>query len=329
MPPKKDPDALPGVKLLRLFRKLMVEGRRHFQTDLAKELDCSPQTIIRMIGEIESVVGLSLVSGTENRRRWYKIDTISRSRLGLQYEELRYLSICRDMAAGTLPEQVRKRVDETIFNLSVLMADKDFAVRENVQKTQFLFFSKGSIDYTPHFETIDKLIAAAEQKRVCVVKYKASGANQSREHKFAPGKIISLNNALYILGAILTPNCVKVRHYLNFAVHRIVDVTLTDVTFDVVLPTYEENSFGLPWHEPKVFRIKFTPGKASDYVRERIWSDRQKFREQSDGGVILEMTARSEPEIMSWVRSFGSEAALLSVEPLPQKGGANRREPKN
>jgi hypothetical protein len=70
MPVKKDPDALPGVKLLRLFRKLMLQGRRHFQADLAEEFDCSQQTIIRLIGDITAVVGDSFDTGFENCRRW-------------------------------------------------------------------------------------------------------------------------------------------------------------------------------------------------------------------------------------------------------------------
>ncbi|MDR0339519.1 MAG: hypothetical protein LBH65_04510, partial [Desulfovibrio sp.] len=68
MPSKHDQDTTPGVRLLRMFRKLMLDGRRHFQLDLAAEYQCSPQTIIRMAGEIEAVIGTSLESGLENRR---------------------------------------------------------------------------------------------------------------------------------------------------------------------------------------------------------------------------------------------------------------------
>ena len=38
MPSKLDPDARTGDKLLRLFRKLLFDNRRHFQQDLAREL---------------------------------------------------------------------------------------------------------------------------------------------------------------------------------------------------------------------------------------------------------------------------------------------------
>ena len=260
MPPKKDQDSTPGIKLLRMFRKLMLDGRRHFQIDLAEEFQCSPQTIIRLAGEIEAVVGASLESGLENRRRWYQIRTISRSRLGLDFEELRYLSVCRDLAASMLPEQISKRVDDTIFNLSLLMADPGYAERGKVQKQQFSFFSKGRIDYTPHFSHIEALQNASEEQKICLVRYKAVGKKECKEHRFAPRRIISMNGALYTIGAGLTEDFMAVRHFTNFAVHRIQDIIPTERIFIFSMPDSDPMAFGLPWHEPRQFRIQFKSG---------------------------------------------------------------------
>lgn len=314
MPAKRDQDSSPGVKLLRLFRKLMLDGRRHFQSDLAREFDCSPQTIIRLTGEIETVIGPSLESGLDNRRKWYQIRTLSRSRLGLDFEELRYLSVCRDLAAPTLPEQVRERVDDTIFNLSVLMADQSYADRVKAQQPQCSFFSKGRIDYTPHHDTIEKLVQAADQKLICLVRYKAAGKGTTKEHRFAPGSIISMNGALYVLGAGLTEDFKEKRHLTNLAIHRITDVILTERVFSIELPEVNPKAFGLPWHEPRTFRIRFKPGKSAAYVRERVWSEQQVIEEQEDGGIILELATHSEPELMAWVRSFGDETEFIAVK---------------
>lgn len=314
MPPKIDPDTTPGVKLLRLFRKLMLDGRRHLQGDLAEEFQCSPQTIIRLAAEIEAVVGISLETGIENRRRWYQIRTISRSRLGLDFEEIRYLSVCRDMASASLPEQIRKRVDETIFNLSLLMSDQDFASRDQAQKPQFAFFSKGKIDYTPHFSTLEKLSQAAEKRRICLVQYKAAGKQESKEHRFAPSRIISMSGALYVLGSGLTEDFSEMRHLTNLAVHRIEDVTLLERTFNFDFPEASPDEFGLPWHEPRTFQIRFNPGKAAEYVRERTWADKQEISEHVDGGLTLTITTRSEPELMAWVRSFGDEVEFCQEQ---------------
>ncbi len=310
MPRKKDRDATPGVKLLRMFRRLMLDGRRHFQADLADELQCSSQTVIRLAAEIEAVIGISLESGIEQRKRYYQIRTINRSRLGLDFEELRYLSVCRDLAAPMLSETVAKRIDESIFSLSMLMADQGYADREKVQKPQLAFYSKGRIDYSPHQETIDKLVKAAEERLICLVRYKAPGREMEKEHRFAPGHIVAMSNTLYVLGAGVDDDLQSLKRLTNLAIHRIITVTLTEKTYTFDLPGPSPGSFGLPWHEPKLFRVKFAK-ECADYIRERVWADQQRIENTADGGLILELTTSSERELKSWVLSFGPLAAFV------------------
>lgn len=50
---------------------------------------------------------------------------------------------------------------------------------------------------------------------------------------------------------------------------------------------------------------------ADCYVAERVWSNDQKLTTRSDGGLELQFTAISRPEVISWVLSFGREAELL------------------
>ena len=312
---QKIDEASMGSKLLRLFQILLLDGSRHYQMALMERLSCSRQTIIRLIAEIEGVIGAHLITGMDNRRRWYQIRSISRNRLGLNAEELRYLGICRDLAAPYLPEKIRQRVDESIFNFSLLLADRAYADREKVQGQQFAFYSKGRIDYSPHFEHLEQLVRAEEESLACLVRYRASGQKASREHRFVPKHIVSMNNALYVLGATVTEDFGAIRHLTNLAVHRIEDVALTDKKITFKIPDGDSGTFGLPWHEPRSFRIHFRAGKASDYVRERQWADAQSLIEQEDGSVILEITTRSEPELSAWVRSFGDE--VLAFETVP------------
>lgn len=46
-------------------------------------------------------------------------------------------------------------------------------------------------------------------------------------------------------------------------------------------------------------------------MRERIWSEQQEIFEHEDGTVSIILVSQSEPEVMAWVRSFGSEAYLV------------------
>ena len=318
MPTKYDQDSTPGVKLLRLFRKLLADGRRHYQSNLAAEFQCSPQTIMRLTAEIESVIGANLETGLDCRRRWYRIVSTHPNQLNLDYEELRYLSICRDLATPALPETVRHRVDETILQLSLHLAEQRLGEQTNLGAQRFAFYSKGRIDYTPHLATLEQLHSAIRKRAVCRLRYKSLGSATSREHLFAPGRFISMNLTIYVLGALLAEDGAAVQHYTHLAVHRIQKICRTDYIFTGGFPDCKQQTFGLPWHEPREFHVCFRAGKAADYVRERIWADRQKIESQPDGSVILHITTCSEPELMAWVRSFGDEACLLAMEQCPE-----------
>ncbi len=311
MPVKRDMDSTAGAKLLRLFLRLMADRNRHFQADLAVWLNCSKQTIMRLMREIEGVVGVRLKMGMDDRRRWYQLCPDSRMPLGLDCEELRFLHICRDMACSYLPAQVLRRVGDILFRLAMQRAASPASLDGGKHAARFAFFSKGRIDYTPHFAHIDLLIRAGEEGRVCRILYKAAGRREEKEYRFVVGRMLCMNGAIYALGSELEDNDRTVRRVISLAVHRIRDVTLTDVILTLSFPEPNPGMFGLPWHEPRRFHIRFAPGKVSDYVRERIWADEQRLEELPDGGVLLEITTCSEPELLAWVRSFGNNAELL------------------
>lgn len=314
MQPKLDADASTAAKAIRLFQKLLFQSGRHYLGDLAKYLNCSAQTVMRLIGDIELIIGTSLLTGMDKHRRWYEIRSISRNRLGLDYEELRYLSICRDLAEPYLSEQVRKRVDESIFKFSVLMADHELAMREQLQKAHIGHCAKGRIDYTPFFGFMEKIVQAMDKELICIVWYKSPHSKIVREHKFAPHRIVSMNNALYALGALVSEDMNEIRHLTNLAIHRIHDVVLTDKKREFSIPAEDLDMFGLPWHGPRRFRIKFSGHYPAEYVSERIWSDKQRSWRDENGDLILEMVSCSEPEVLAWVRSFGRYAELLAIE---------------
>lgn len=318
MPIKRDMDSTTGGKLLRLFLRLMADRNRHFQTELAVWLNCSKQTIMRLMREIEGVVGDRLKTELEDRRRWYQLCPDSRMPLGLDCEELRFLQICRDLACSYLPSQVQRRVDDSLFRLAMQLADTSATQIGGEHAARFAFFSKGRIDYTPHFEHIDLLIRAREEGRVCRILYKAAGRREEKEHRFVVGRMICMNGAIYALGSDLENDDLTVRHMVSLAVHRILEVRLTDHFSTLAVPEPSPGMFGLPWHEPRHFRVRFAPGKVADYVRERIWADEQRLEELPDGGVLLEITTCSEPELHAWVRSFGDSAELLDAEASAQ-----------
>lgn len=312
MPRKKDADTTGWVKLLQLFRRFLVDGKQHYQSDLARDFNCSPQSIMRMTDAIEKVMGVNFESGKDGRRKWYRLASKNSKCLGLDFEELRYLSICREMAGHVLPPKIVSRIGETIFDLSVLMLNPSYADRVKKGTKDFALFHKGRIDYSQHSVTIDSLIAATEQHWVCRLSYQSPKDATPVPHLFVPTKMVSMNQALYVLGATVEPDFKTVRYFLTLAVHRIRSITLTNRSCLIDFPVAESGFFGLPWHEPRQYKIHFVAGGPANYVRERIWSDEQSIDEQLDGSIILSLTSQSEPELYSWVNSFGEGAKVLN-----------------
>ena len=99
------------------------------------------------------------------------------------------------------------------------------------------------------------------------------------------------------------------------SVHRITDVAMQNrSSADLPVKDLEENSdFGFLRDEPFKAKIWFSK-EVMTYISDRIWSDDQKITPQEDGGIILEMTALSRSELISFVLSFDFKAKLL--EPL-------------
>jgi predicted DNA-binding transcriptional regulator YafY len=84
--------------------------------------------------------------------------------------------------------------------------------------------------------------------------------------------------------------------------------------------TFKQN-FGVIKEDAFQVEVEFT-GWAAKYVAERIWSPDQKIHKKN-GATKLTFSASSEPELVSWVLSFGGEAKLIApdwlIENIKQK----------
>lgn len=101
------------------------------------------------------------------------------------------------------------------------------------------------------------------------------------------------------------------------AVHRIKKAEIIDRDFEFP-KNYDfeklfNREFGIIKEEAFEVRIEFT-GWAAKYAAERIWSPDQKITKKKGGTIVMFFTASSEPELISWVLSFGDEAKLLKPD---------------
>lgn len=303
-------EALPCDRVLMLYQRLTLDGRPHYQGDLARDLGCSPQTVTRLVNVIERHLGkdAEIERGLDGRRRYYRIRTKAEEKtLGFSFEELRWLAIGRDLAAPILPQGVAQRIDRTLATLALHLGEGDGVAMAGAP---IGFRTKGFIDYAPHLPTIAALRQAIDKRQVCQVSYRPTGEQTVRPYRYAPGRILAMSGALYVQGYRLAEGSLLKERPTTFSLHRIVEVAPTGEYFRFDAADTEASAFGLNWHPSKQVSINFAP-QAADYVRDRIWSEDQEIKELEDGGIVLTITTTSEKELNAWVSSFGGAAWVI------------------
>lgn len=313
MPKKLNVDDLPGDKLLTLYQRLTLDGRRHFQDDIARDLRCSPQAVTRMLTIVARNLGptTELEAGLDKRRRYYQIvSKNNEGALGFTFQELHFLAISRDIAAPGLPKGVADRIGRTLRTLALHLGEVDSS---SLTGAPISFRSKGFIDYARHSGTIATLRKAIEKRQVCTVAYTAGGRQNTMLYRYAPGRIVASGGTLYCAGFRLAECSLLKDRPTIFSVHRITEVNPTGEYFRFEAGDTEIGAFGLTWHEPRRVRIHID-AKAADYVRDRIWSVDQTIEELADGDIALTVTTTAENELNSWVGSF---CGLAHIQATP------------
>ncbi|MGE5516207.1 MAG: helix-turn-helix transcriptional regulator [Bacteroidota bacterium] len=309
MPPKHS-DARPRDKLLTLYQRLTLNGRKHFQADLAAELECSPQTVARLVEIIQGHLGkdAEIECGLEGRRRFYRFRSAAQEQgLGFDFEELHYLAMGRDLAAQFLSDAVAQRITRSITALALHLVDGT----DPVGGQSIAFRNKGFIDYTPHLGTITTLRQAIADKQICRVVYTAVGRHSSTVYRYAPGRILAQGGTLYVQGYRLEEDSLLQSRPTTFSLHRIREVMPVGQYFRFNACDDDARRFGLNWHEPRRVTLNVSAGVAG-YIRDRVWSDDQTIVDLPDGSLLLTITTTSEKELIAWVYSFGGLVAVAS-----------------
>lgn len=319
MPPKKS-DATAGMKLLGLYWLLLFTGRAYSLPDLAARLKCSKPAVLRLMDQIE-VSGWADVEtwiDERDRKRWYKLRAPrQRPQVSLDLEDIQGLLLCRDMVWHFLPPSLRQNVSKAIGHATVLMPDP--SQRKLATSGLAGTRTKGGVDYSGKGELVADLLKAMRAGKVCRVVYRRPGAKKDKHYYWAPFRLLAHRDALYALGWHLWEDAVPPEvHEITLALHRIKELVVTARGYKNKAShncAEEPVAFGLIEGEQFRVRVAFSPGAAC-YVSERVWSQDQKLEPHPDGGLTLEFSSTSWPEVVSLVLSFGDQAKALDPPKL-------------
>jgi predicted DNA-binding transcriptional regulator YafY len=327
--PRKKSDITYGEKLVRLLGDLSMGGRPRSLIELARQMNCSKQSVLRMVDQISRAF-VPIEETKVGRRSYYHIPRPEKALdpLSMSASELTMLQMCQSFTRHLLGEKQLRESEKAIQKSSTLAA-------AGATPDHFAVLIPGTIDYTPRQEDIRQLIKAMEEKTICEIEYKNPSEETGKTFYVKPYKLFSYNNALYLHAGMARYPGVR-RSGFGFdpllAVHRLVKVTPTDRKF--VLPgNYDfekqfNQTFGIIKEESFRVRLELT-GYAAVYAGERRFSPDQTIQKKKDGTAVLCFRASSQPEVISWVLSFGEEVKVLSpgwlVKRVKQKIAAMSR----
>jgi len=166
MPEKIDPYRSYGQKLISLFAKLLFSGKSHSLIELSRMLNCSKQTVLRLVDDIRRSYGVDIEEMKEGRRKFYRIKKLSASNpvVNLTDTELNALYMCKIFAQHLLGHGFLEEANRALEKSQAFLYDE-----KQYSFNHFASFYSGSIDYTPHQKTIQLIINAMENKKICKI----------------------------------------------------------------------------------------------------------------------------------------------------------------
>lgn len=315
---KIKPDKDHGQKVIELFFKLYFSPYEYSLTELSRDLECSKQTIGRIVDKINSSTeGIKIEDYIKDRKRVFRIkkEKISAEEVNLSQSEYGLLQMCCSFTKHLIGKEIFDQTLNALGKSQALIKN-----RKTVSEKHFGAFIPGTIDYSGYQGIIKDLITAMENSKVCKITYKSIGNQEAKIFYIKPLKLFSKDDTIYLHAQIAkTPG--KVYKAPKFdpllVIHRFENLEITETSF--IFPDnfdFEKSfnqTFGVMKDDSFQAKVEFS-GYAAKYVKERIWSHNQTIKEKQGDKIELTFTAASYVESLSWILSYGHEARVLEPD---------------
>ena len=282
--------------------------------ELMQKTAWSRRTVQRSLARFREL-GIPLIEETGPRgKKLYRI-ALEPLQIAFTYDEAAAFYIARrfmEPMIGTVLWQAMqsglKKIRNSVGTQMIRHMERSIGV---IEHTGF-----GWGDYSKSADLVDDLNLAIDEKRRMVILYQAVLDNEPSPTKVAPYGLLFNSGSIYLIGHSHKRN--EIRHW---KIDRMSGWTITNEKFQVPesfdLAEHVGSMFGAfkcdPGKKPQRVRIRFY----ADYVkriRENRWHSTERFIDQPDGTVIMELELEEPSVMQSWLLGFGRFAEVL--EPL-------------
>ncbi len=215
-------------------------------------------------------------------------------------------------------QRLRGKLAMVLADNSINQREQEFAALFNRLEPVFEYLGAARKLYADDVwdTTVNPLVAAAGQQRICRVLYHSFHAEALKSMDILPLRLVEHEGSLYLLSMVA-----KYRDkVLPLEIGRFKSVEVLETGFDfpdIDLDGILASMFSIFIDQPRHYRIRFS-AEAAKHIRERQWSPHQELVEQPGGGLILEMESAGYPDIRRWVLNWGADAEVLEPPELRQ-----------
>lgn len=170
---------------------------------------------------------------------------------------------------------------------------------------------------------VEKILEAIKNNYLLDFNYFSKWEPEERHRKIMPFQLVFDSGSLYLYGTSKNQKVPGSRLYKLSKMHNV--QLITSKTFDLPAKfrfreAFEEGRFGaFQYDEAYDFKIEFS-GEARSTVRECVWSDNQKIKEnQQAGTTTISFTSSQWIPIFRWLLSFGENARPLEPDWLVEQ----------
>ncbi|ODS30440.1 MAG: hypothetical protein SCARUB_04448 [Candidatus Scalindua rubra] len=305
-------------RLLRILQ-ILSSGRKVTTTELLRRFEggVSLRTLQRDLLSL-SEAGIPLISEKTmaNENAWSLMSQF-RSFIPLPLETNEYLAahILKANLKVFQKTPFEKEIQSLINKIDQIVPEEVFLETET-GKADDLFenYSAGNFDYSPHGETINKLISAILHGNICEVTYQNPYASEEKTYPIEPVRLVYYSGGLYVI--------VYFRKYEKFrllAIQRIKKLIITDENypqdhiFDPEL--FWKNKFGLFSADQVEVTLEFSK-EIRHHIEGRTWHDSQEMKVKKDGTLVLSMKVGLSPELVSWIMGWHEYVTVKSPDEL-------------
>jgi predicted DNA-binding transcriptional regulator YafY len=305
-------------RLLRILQ-ILSSGRKVTTTELQHRFNgaVSLRTLQRDLLAL-SEAGIPLISEktAANENIWSLMSRF-RSFIPLPLETNEYLAahilkanlkVFQKTPFGDEIKSLIKKIDQIV--------PEDVFLETDDGKADKLFenYSAGNFDYSPHGETINKLISAILHGNICEVTYQNPYASEEKTYPIEPVRLVYYSGGLYVI--------VYFRKYEKFrllAIQRIKKLIITDENypqdhlFDPDL--FWKNKFGLFSADQVEVTLQFSK-EIRHHIEGRTWHHSQEMKVKKDGTLVLSMKVGLSPELVSWIMGWHEYVTVKSPDEL-------------